>query len=135
MIGELLGAYRLLSELGKGGMGTVYLAEDGDGTTVALKVVHPHLELTPSFRKRFLQEAELGKRIRHDNVVATYEGGEIEKDGRTTLYLAMEHVEGQTLRSLLDELEQVPEELCKHIAIETTKALAAVHAEGAIPAT
>jgi tetratricopeptide (TPR) repeat protein len=132
VIGELLGAYHLLSELGKGGMGTVYLAKDGDGSTVALKVVHPHLELTPSFRDRFLREAELGKRIRHENVVATYEAGAIEEEDRTTLFLAMEHVEGQTLRSLLDEIGQVPEELCRHIAIETAKALAAVHAAGAI---
>ena len=65
MIGTELGSYRIQSELGSGGMGTVYLAEVTEaaaglepGQKVALKVIHPHLLATPGFFKRFLQEAE-----------------------------------------------------------------------------
>ncbi len=65
MIGTELGSYRIQSELGSGGMGTVYLAEVTEaaaglepGQKVALKIIHPHLLSTPGFFKRFLQEAE-----------------------------------------------------------------------------
>ena len=78
LIGEQLGAYAIQSELGSGGMGKVYLAEAVEavaglepGTKVALKVVHPHLLETRGVFKRFMQEAELGKRVRHENVVRT----------------------------------------------------------------
>ncbi|MHC4452323.1 MAG: hypothetical protein ACYS0E_19635, partial [Planctomycetota bacterium] len=70
MIGAQVGPYRVESELGAGGMGAVYLAEVtettpllGVGERVALKIVHPHLLATPGFFKRFLQEADVGKRI------------------------------------------------------------------------
>jgi len=132
VIGERLGRYRLLSELGSGGMGTVYLAEDDEGSRRALKIVHPHLELTPRFKERFLREAAIGKRIRHPNVVATYDVDTLESNGRPALFLAMEYVEGQTLRALLEELGRVPEELCVHIAMEITKALDAIHAAGVV---
>ncbi len=116
-------------------MGKVYAAVvDGrvpgldEGTRVALKVVHAHLLETPGFFKRFLREAEIGKTVRHKNVVRTYDcdatGGQH--------FIAMEYVEGQTLRELLNELRRVPEELCRHIGHEVACGLAAIHAAGAI---
>jgi tetratricopeptide (TPR) repeat protein len=129
--GKRLGAYTLISELGSGGMGTVYRATGPEGQ-VALKVVHPHLVGREQFRERFQREVEIGGRIRHDNVVATLDAGEIETEGRTTLYLAMELVEGQTLRALLDELGTVPEELCRHIGREVARALGAIHETGVL---
>ena len=128
-IGASLGAYRLVAELGTGGMGTVYRAVDGTGTTVALKVVHAHLLRTPNFRERALREARIGQQIRHPNVVATFgiETGRIE--GHETLYLCMEYVEGQTLRELLLDMDRVPEDLCRHIALEVVQALDAIHAK------
>ncbi len=132
MIGSRLGPYHLLSELGSGGMGTVYLAEDRDGGKVALKVVHPHLMDSAGTIKRFMREAEIGKRIRHENVVATFDADGMEVDGRTVLFLAMEYVEGQTVRSLLEELGRVPEQLCRHIGCEVAKALATIHEAGVV---
>lgn len=80
MVGETLGAYRIERELGTGGMGKVYAATlhgraPGltDGTRVALKVVHPHLLETDGFFKRFLREGEIGKAVRHPNVVRTFD--------------------------------------------------------------
>jgi len=136
VIGQDVGNFRLLKELGTGGMGTVYLAEaaadGGSGSKVAVKVIHPHLVNTPHGRRRFRREGEIGRRIRHRNVVATHGIEELEVDGKPTLYLVMEYVEGQTLRSLLTELGRVPEELCRHVGIEVARALTAVHAAGVV---
>jgi len=138
MLGQMLGAYRIESELGSGGMGKVYLADAVSrgavpaGTRVALKVVHPHLLSEPGFFKRFLREAEIGKAVSHPNVVRCYDCDQLVVDGTTHAFLVMEYVEGQTLRGLLDELETVPEELCRHIGREVSKGLEAIHEVGVI---
>ncbi|MHC4861834.1 MAG: hypothetical protein ACYTDY_17280, partial [Planctomycetota bacterium] len=72
-----IGEYRVLGELGSGGMGTVYLAAPGreapgrDAERVALKVIHPHLLAKPGFFRRFLREADVGRQVRSENVVRT----------------------------------------------------------------
>ncbi len=140
LAGRLVGPYHLVRELGSGGMGTVFLAsvarrdggEENGSSRVALKLIHPHLSAQPSFLERFVREGQIGLRIRHPNVVATLDVGTAEVDGRSVHFLAMEHVEGQTLRALLAELGRVPEELCRHVGREVAKALAAIHAAGAV---
>jgi predicted ATPase len=127
-----IGSYTLRSELGTGGMGTVYLAEDEAGSKVALKIVHPHLLASRSFYQRFMREAEIGKLVEHQNVVRTMDVNVATENGEEVHYLLMEYVEGQTLRALLEELGQVPEELCRHIGREISKALEAIHASGAV---
>ena len=127
MLGQTLGEHQIVSELGSGGMGTVYLAEGGTGP-VAIKVVHSHLLEVPGVLDRFRREAEVGKQVRNENVVRTLDVDE--RDG--THYLVMEYVEGQTLRSLLAEMETVPESLCRHIGTEISKGLAGIHAAGII---
>ncbi len=126
-LGSLLGPYVIDRELGSGGMGTVYAATGPDGV-VALKVVHPHLLETADAVERFRREVEIGQTIDHPNVVRTFGGGEA--DGH--YFMAMEYVKGQTLDALLDELERVPEDLCRHIGREVCKGLGAIHAGGAI---
>jgi tetratricopeptide (TPR) repeat protein/predicted Ser/Thr protein kinase len=128
VIGQRLGPYRIVSEVGSGGMGTVYLAEDDAVSKVALKVVHPHLLSTPSFLRRFQREAELGLRVEHRNVVRTLDVG---TEGHTH-YLVMEYVEGRSLRKLLGELRTVPEALLREIASQTAAGLAAIHARGIV---
>ncbi len=139
MEGTLLGGYQVLSGLGSGGMGEVYLAECTEplagldqGTQVALKVIHPHLLGEPGFFKRFLREAQVGQRIQHENVVRTYDCDATEVEGKAAHFLVMEYVEGQTLRGLLKELERVPEELCRHVGLEVAKGLAAIHDVGVV---
>ena len=99
MLGGNLGPYRLERELGAGGMGTVYLGTVvGEpqgverGTRVAVKVIHPHLLATPGFFKRFLREADLGKAVRHENVVRTLDVDATLVDGKQQNYLVMEYV-------------------------------------------
>jgi serine/threonine protein kinase/tetratricopeptide (TPR) repeat protein len=135
LVGRVFGPYRLLSVLGAGGMGSVYLAAvEGEarglipGARVAVKVVHPHLLARQGFFKRFLREAEVGRRVKHENVVRTLD---VDEDA-SSRFLVMEYVEGQTLRALLDELGRVPEELCRHVGREVAKALVAIHAAGAV---
>jgi serine/threonine-protein kinase len=86
--GLRLGIYSLGQEVGRGGMGTVYRArseEDGPagpaGSVVAVKVFHAHLAYVERAFERFEREAEIGMRIRHPNVVRTYEVGREQVDG------------------------------------------------------
>jgi len=134
-----IGPYRLVRELGSGGMGRVYRAVcEGRaagiraGQDVALKVVHAHLAAGEGFFKRFLREAEIGKKVRHPNVVRTLDVDAAVLDGKSVHYLVMEYVEGQTLRSLLAEVGKVPEALCLHVAREAARGLAAIHEIGVV---
>jgi tetratricopeptide (TPR) repeat protein len=130
LIGTQLGGYTIESELGSGGMGTVYLARAD--VPVAVKVLHSHLLESPEALERFRREAEIGQRLRHPNVVRTLDVGSAVVDGTTHQYLVMEYVEGQTLRELLGELGTVPEELCRHVGREIAAGLEAIHALGVV---
>jgi tetratricopeptide (TPR) repeat protein len=139
LAGKTLGGYDLGIELGRGGMGAVYKARtraEGPagptGTIVAVKVFHPDLVSDETTYKRFEREAELGIRIRHPGVVRTYEIGVAEEGGEKWHFIAMEFVEGQTLRDLLDEIGTLPEHLIYQIADQLLDALTAVHTEGMV---
>ena len=139
VVGGRLGRDRLLRELGAGGMGTVYLArvEEAspplpEGAMVALKVIHPHLPSRPGFVRRFRREAQAGRRVRHENVVPTYDMDAVEKNGHTTLFLAMEYVEGRTLRELLRDLEVLPEALTRELLVQVAAGLRAIHDAGVV---
>ncbi len=134
-----IGPWRIVRELGAGGMGRVFLAEADagcrvvpPGTRVALKRVHPHLVEAPGFFKRFLLEADIGRRVRHPNVVRTLDADATNEGGVTLPYLVLEYVEGRTLRALLEDLGRVPEALCLHIAHEIARGLEAIHAAGVV---
>jgi tetratricopeptide (TPR) repeat protein len=127
-----LGKYTLLSEIGAGGMGRVYLAVTASGRSVAVKTVHPHLVGAPGFFKRFIREGELGKKVSHANVVRTIDMDSITVEGQQINYMVMEYVRGESLRKLLRELGTVPETLLREIALQLTAGLAAIHAEGII---
>lgn len=98
LTGEVLGAYRLLSVLGCGGMGTVYLAERADGSyeqQVALKVL-PGRSLNSMAAERFLAERQILARLEHPNIARLMDGGMLDEH---TPYLVMEYVNGQDLES------------------------------------
>ncbi|MHC4952937.1 MAG: serine/threonine-protein kinase [Planctomycetota bacterium] len=136
VLGQDLGPYRVESELGCGGMGTVFTATVvgqapgiEEGGRVALKVIHPHLLASPGYFKRFLLEADVGRKVRHPNVVRTFEVDAIEIDGQVVHYLVMEYVEGKTLRQYLREIDAVPEPILREIALQTAAGLAAIHSK------
>jgi len=132
LVGAALGPWRVRSRLGAGGMGEVFRCEDAGGATTAVKVIHEHMLGRPGFLDRFRREALLGRRIRHDNVVATLDAADWDAAGATRHCLVMEFVEGQTLRAMLDDLGRLPEDLCRHVGREIAKGLAAIHAAGVV---
>jgi serine/threonine-protein kinase len=83
--GTVLAGFRVLSPIGEGAMGTVYLAEGSDGGRVALKILAPELARDERFRQRFLQESRPGSSLDHQHIVPTLTSGE---EGGL-LYLAM----------------------------------------------
>ncbi|HEX5137464.1 MAG TPA: protein kinase [Planctomycetota bacterium] len=137
--GKTLGIYRLGGELGRGGMGTVYRAETtaegpaGDaGTTVALKVFRKELVEDERAFARCKLEAEIGKEIRHGNLVRTYGIGSADVDGSPCHFMVMELIEGKTLKGLLAELGPLPEPLLLEIADQVLAALDAIHQRGVV---
>src|SRR2546423_9170966 len=94
-IGTRLGGYRLAGQLGRGGMGLVYLAEhERLGRKAALKLLIPDLARDESLRERFVREAQLIAAIEQPDIIPVYDAGEI--DG--LLHVAMRYVERQDLK-------------------------------------
>src|ERR1700758_3874976 len=92
--GVSLSHYLIVSKLGAGGMGEVYLAQDTRlDRTVALKILPAEVAADPDRMRRFVQEAKAASALSHPNVAHIYEIGE----ANGTNFIAMEYVEGQTL--------------------------------------
>jgi serine/threonine-protein kinase len=128
-VGETFGAYTIDSELGRGGMGTVYLATHNRlGRKVALKVITPELAHDEDFRARFLRESQLASSLDHPNVIPIYDADEV--DG--VLYLAMRFVDGPSLQALLKERGRLPPEETLRIAEQIGGALDAAHGAGLV---
>jgi serine/threonine-protein kinase len=98
LIGQNLGHYRIVGELGSGGMGTLYLAEDAKlGRSVALKVLPADAARDPDRRARFLREARAVAALNHPNIVVIHS---VEED-REIPFITMEHVAGRRLSQLI----------------------------------
>ncbi len=120
--------YTLDRELGRGGMATVYLAEDvRHRRRVALKVLHPELSavLGPD---RFLKEIELTANLQHPHILALFDSG----SAAGQLFYVMPFIEGETLRTRLERETQLPVDDALRIAREVADALAYAHERGVI---
>ena len=124
-----LGPYRVVKELGKGGMGAVYAAIDTRlDRRLALKVMLPQFAADPPSRERFIREAKAAARVKHDHVVTVYEADV--RDG--VPYIAMEYLEGYPLDEYLKKKgNPTPAQVLK-LAAETAAGLAAAHAKGPV---
>jgi serine/threonine protein kinase len=128
LTGQTLGPYRLLKHLGRGGMGEVYLAEDPRlGRKVALKLLPETITSDPAQTARFELEARSASSVPHPHVAHVYETGE--DQGRR--YIAMEYVEGVTLRNELKK-GALPLSRALEIAAQVASALSAAHAVGVV---
>lgn len=121
--------YRLLSTLGQGGMGTVYLAEHLERKhKVALKVLLPHLSTDATFLQRFWQEYRTLRSLNHRNIVRVYEFGEWQ--GR--YFIASEYIKGVTLAELLDDGRRFNIKQSIGVVQQIAAALDAAHQRGII---
>jgi serine/threonine protein kinase len=128
LIGRQLGAYRITEELGRGGMGIVYAAEDSRlGRPVALKALPPEFTHDPRRRERLTREARAAAALSHPAIATIFALEEIEGD----LYIASELVRGRTLRQVLGD-GPLPADQLMPTLIDIASALAAAHAEGIV---
>ncbi len=126
--GALLGRYRLLEQIGSGGMGVVFKGEDLSlGRFVALKLLSPELARDPRAIERFRLEARSSSSLEHPNICTIHEIGEHE--GQT--FIAMEYLDGQPLRSLIDR-GPLPMDVLLELAIQIADALDAAHSHGVL---
>jgi serine/threonine protein kinase/formylglycine-generating enzyme required for sulfatase activity len=124
-----LGPYRILSVLGKGGMGVVFRAHDPAlDRVIALKVMLPSMAATPTARGRFLREARSVAALKHPHVVTVFQVGE----DRGVPFLAMEFLEGEPLENRIRREGRLPLAEVLRIGRETALALAAAHARGLV---
>ncbi len=124
----LAGQYTIERELGRGGMATVYLAQDRKhGRPVAIKVLAPELAAAVG-RERFLREIETAARLTHPHILPLHDSGEA--DG--LLYYVMPYVEGESLRDRLTREHQLPIEDAMSITREVASALSYAHSHDVI---
>src|SRR5947209_97407 len=99
-----IGKYQILSHIATGGMGAVYKAQDVEtGREVALKVLSPELAANPVLLARFRREAAHAQKLKHDNVVALHEWGEV----NGIHFLALEYVDGIDLHEYITRHRQL----------------------------
>ena len=129
LIGFEVGGYRLVAELGSGGMGCVYFSEHLImGRRVAIKVLHPQFAQDEDLVQRFLNEARAANDIRHPNVVEITDIGRI----GNRPYIVMELLEGETLGERLERERTLPDGPVVRIARQMASALGAAHERGII---
>jgi len=145
-IGTILAGYRIERLIGRGGMGSVYLAEDqAMGRRVALKILSSELASDQAFRDRFIRESRVAASIEDPrdrfiresrvaasiedpNIVPIYEAGESEG----TLFIAMRYVEGTDLKALIDREGALAPERVVSILGQVASALDAAHDQGLV---
>jgi hypothetical protein len=127
-IGENVGPYRIIEQLGQGGMATVFKAYHAAlDRYVAIKVLHPAFKEEPNFLSRFQREARVVARLEHPNIVPIYDFAE----HKGQPYLVMKFIEGQTLKARLNEKPLTKEEAVE-IVDAVGGALAYAHKQGVL---
>jgi serine/threonine protein kinase len=133
-IDQTIGHYRITGQLGRGGMGVVYAAQDLTlGRQVALKFLPPELSRDPSALDRFLLEARAASSLNHPNICTIYavEKATVENESEQS-FIAMELLEGESLNEKLASGLPLPLDKLLDIAIQLSDALEAAHAKGII---
>jgi len=129
LVGHVLDSkYTLISKLGEGGMGSVYLAEQATmGREVAIKVLRREFSQNRQAIKRFLREARAASKLGHPNTITVYDFGQ-SNDG--LLYLVMERLTGRPLADVLDNDGALPIDKAVHIFGQICDSLAEAHRQG-----
>src|SRR6185503_1130338 len=128
--GQTLGNYRILSRIGVGGMGAVYLAEHPlIGKKVALKVIHRELAHNKEVVSRFFNEARAVNKIGNEHIVEIHDFGQSPEGEH---FYIMEYLEGRTLAQVLTAEHVLHIQRAQHVGAQIANALAAAHAAGII---
>src|ERR671938_1779887 len=123
------GRYRILRKLGAGGMADVYLAEDQElGRRVAIKILNDRHANDDQFIERFRREAKNAAALNHPNIVSIYDRGEAED----TYYIAMEFLDGRTLKELIVSRGAAPINVAIEYARQILSALRFAHRHGIV---
>ncbi len=125
--GREFGRYRLVRELGRGGMAVVYYGLDPDGKPVAIKILSRRLIRDPQFTARFQREIQATRALRHPHIVQVYDSGE----HKGIPYLVMEYVGGGTLNQVLDQGALQPA-IASRLLAQLASALDHAHQQGII---
>ncbi|CAL9558774.1 Serine_threonine-protein kinase PknD [Nocardiopsis dassonvillei] len=123
-----LDGYRITARLGRGGMGTVYLAEDASGRPVAVKLIHPDLADDESFRLRFAREVESARRVARFSTAGVIDA-RLEGD---TLFIVSEYVPGPNLDEAIRRGGPMSGGTLEGLAMGVAAALTAIHGSGVI---
>ena len=128
--GDSFGArYRIVEEIGRGGMGRVYKAEDKElGITVALKMIRPEYSSNPRFIKRFKKETLLARSISHENVIRIHDLGEVDE----IKFISMDYIKGQNLKELIHTSGTLTVETTISITRQICEALRVAHQKGIV---
>ena len=123
------GRYRVLRRIGSGGMADVYRAEDSHlGRQVAIKVLHRRFAQDQEFVERFRREAKSAAGLNHPNVVGVFDRGEHEG----TYYIAMELLDGRTLKDIVGAEAPLPQERVIDLGLQVLQAAGFAHSHGVI---
>src|ERR671910_2585607 len=123
------GRYHIVRKLGSGGMANVYLAEDQElGRRVAIKILNDRHANDDQFVERFRREAKNAAGLSHPNIVSIYDRGEAEG----TYYIAMEYLDGRTLKEMLIARGPMPIADAIHFARQILTALRFAHRKGVV---
>ena len=129
LVGQRIGHYQIIAPLGEGGMGEVYLAEDARlERRTALKLLPACFGKDEDRLRRFAQEARAASALNHPHVCVIYEVGETEEGCH---YIAMEYVDGETLRQVMTGGRMGPDEVFE-VAVQVASGLAAAHRQGVV---
>ena len=123
--GQRIGGYEVLGILGKGGMGTVYKANQTSmDRIVALKVLDPALaKKDPSFCERFIDEARAAGRLNHPNIIGVHDVSNVDVEGQTIYYFSMEVVEGDNFKELIEKDGPIQLKIMEQVALKISDAL------------
>ena len=132
MIGRQVQSYRIIRQLGAGGMGVVYEAEDSRlGRHVAMKFLPQSLDLSPETAARFEREARIASSINHPNICTIFDVGVFDDEGRPRHYIVMELLEGDSLKSRIHG-QPLSIDQTIDVGVQIADGLDAAHAQGVV---
>jgi serine/threonine-protein kinase len=130
LIGQTVGNWHLLRQLGAGSFGAVYEAQHQaiSERRAAVKVLHPHLSTDAVVQRRFINEANAASKIEHQNIIQIYDGGVTDSG---VCYVVMELISGHSLETILEKGRLTPARAVQ-LTAQIASALGAAHAAGIV---